>query len=386
MYLHEFQAKEILKSKKIIVPKSILIDKIKQIELIKNELKSEKIVIKAQIHSGARGKFGGIKIINNEKKIYENEIKNLLYSKLITNQTEKKGKPVNHILIEEFIKTEHEFYISFYINRITEKLILTVSKFGGKEIEENKNSDFLNLEIDIDYGIEIFHIRNILFFLNINYIHFENLKILIKNLFKIFKENDLILLEINPLIIYGGEFYCLDAKFEVDDNSFYRNKKLFEQYDFNQDTEIENKAKKINLNYISLHGNIGCIVNGAGLAMATLDLLKINELDAANFLDIGGNANEETIENAIEIINLEKNLNGIFINIFGGIIKCNIIAEILIKKVKEKKYKIPIIMRLAGNMSKEGISMIKDSKLNIYAETNLKIAIKKLIEKVKEIK
>lgn len=385
MYLHEFQAKEILSFKNILIPKSFLIENTNQIIETKNFFKSDKIVIKAQIHSGSRSKFGGIKIIENDEKKYSKDIANLLHSKLITNQTNDTGKEINHVLLEEFINTKDEFYLSFYVDRYLDNIILTTSKTGGIEIEKTDNSNFLKLIIDLDYGIYDFQIRDLIYFLELNFSYFENLKFVIKKLFEILKENDLILLEINPLVLFNDNFYCLDAKFEIDDNSYFRNKMLFSKYDYRQDNKIEIEAKKLNLNYISLEGTIGCIVNGAGLAMATLDLLNSYNIKPSNFLDIGGNANEETINNAIKIINLEKNLKGIFINIFGGIVKCDLISKILIKNMKIKN-NIPTIVRLAGNMAKEGISMIKNSKLNIIADSDLEKSIKNLIELTKVIK
>lgn len=385
MYLHEFQAKEILSFKNILIPKSFLIENTNQIIETKNFFKSDKIVIKAQIHSGSRSKFGGIKIIENDEKKYSKDIANLLHSKLITNQTNDTGKEINHVLLEEFINTKDEFYLSFCVDRYLDNIILTTSKTGGIEIEKTDKSNFLKLIIDLDYGIYDFQIRDLIYFLELNFSYFENLKFVIKKLFEILKENDLILLEINPLVLFNDNFYCLDAKFEIDDNSYFRNKMLFSKYDYRQDNKIEIEAKKLNLNYISLEGTIGCIVNGAGLAMATLDLLNSYNIKPSNFLDIGGNANEETINNAIKIINLEKNLKGIFINIFGGIVKCDLISKILIKNMKIKN-NIPTIVRLAGNMAKEGISMIKNSKLNIIADSDLEKSIKNLIELTKVIK
>lgn len=383
MYLHEFQAKILLKEKGIKVPVSYLIEKINQEKETLNEIISEKVVLKAQIHSGARGKAGGIKIINNNTNDINNEIKNLLNKTIKTSQTGDEGKKISYLLIEEFIETKNEYYLSLYIDRKIESTVLTIAQSGGMDIENNDTSKFLNLKIDLDYGIYDFQIRNIIFFLNINYAFFEKMKNLISNLLNIFKEKNLMLLEINPLIQHKNDFYCLDAKFEVDDNSQYKNQTLFNQYDYSQDNAIEKEAKKLNLNYISLNGNVGCIVNGAGLAMATLDLLSLNKINAANFLDIGGNATDETIKNAIKIIKLEKNVKNIFINIFGGIVKCDLIANIIIDEIKKEQTNMPIILRLAGNNSKIALSIIKNSKLNIIAEENLTTAIKILNEKIK---
>ncbi|HIH2762694.1 MAG TPA: ADP-forming succinate--CoA ligase subunit beta [Candidatus Azoamicus sp. MARI] len=376
MYLHEFQAKNLLKSKNILIPKSFLITCKEQGNEIINAIPSNKIVLKAQVHSGARGKFGGIKIINKNINEINSEITQMINKKLVTNQTGAEGKIIKYILAEEFIEIENEIYVSFYIDRTIESTILTISKFGGINIENNNQSTFLILKIDLDYGIYDYHIRNIIFYLKLEIIYFEKIKNLITNLFNIFKEKNLMLLEINPLIKYENNFYCLDAKMEVDDNSIYKNKDIFDQYDYSQDTETEIKAKFLNLSYISLDGNIGCIVNGAGLAMATLDLLKLNNLNPANFLDIGGNATEETIKNAFKIIKLEKNIKGIFINIFGGIVQCDLIANAILEEIKNSKNNIPIIIRLAGNKSHEGINIIKKSHLNIIAETDLTTSIK----------
>lgn len=383
MYLHEFQSKNLLKSKNILIPTSLLITDLTQINNILNNIQGDKIVLKAQIHSGARGKFGGIKIIKKNVNDLTYEITNMINSKLITNQTGKEGKIIKYILAEEFIDIKKEFYISFYIDRTIDSIMLTASKTGGINIE-NTTSQFLKLKIDLDYGIYDYHIRDIIFFLNIEIIYYEKMKHLIKMLFDIFKEKNLLLLEINPLIQHKNDFYCVDAKIEIDDNSYYKNKDLFEQYDYSQDTETEIEAKKLNLNYISLNGNVGCIVNGAGLAMATLDLLNLNEIKAANFLDIGGNATEETIKNALKIIKLEKNIDAIFINIFGGIVKCDLISNTLLKEITNENNNIPIIVRLAGNKSKDAITIIKNSNSKIIAETNLTKSIKILKDILKD--
>lgn len=382
MYLHEFQAKNLLKSKGISIPQSYLISDLKQATEAINNITGDKIVLKAQVHSGARGKFGGIKIINKNINELTKEIETMIHTRLVTNQTDTIGKKIKYILLEEFIDIKKEFYMSFYIDRTIESTILTLSKAGGMEIENNNQSTFLSLKIDLDYGIYDYQIRNIIFFLNIEIKYFEKIKYLITNLFYIFKFNNLMLLEINPLVEYNNNFYCLDAKMEVDDNSSYKHTDLFEQYDYSQDTEIETEAKKLNLSYISLNGDIGCIVNGAGLAMATLDLLNLNKLNPANFLDIGGNATEETIKSAFKIIKLEKNIKAIFINIFGGIVQCDLISNALLEEIKKENNNIPIILRLAGNNSKKAINIIKNSNLNIIAETDLERSIQILNEKL----
>ncbi|HIH2763651.1 MAG TPA: ADP-forming succinate--CoA ligase subunit beta [Candidatus Azoamicus sp.] len=383
MYLHEFQAKKLLKSKNILIPHSYLIEHLEQAHDVINNLQGNKIVFKAQIHSGARGKSGGIKIVNKNIDEIKQEIKNMINKKLITPQTGSEGKTVKYILAEEFIEIKNEFYISFYIDRTIESTVLTISRSGGSEIENNDQNSFLRLKIDLDYGIFDYQIRDIYFFLKLEIIFFEKIKILIKTLFDIFKIKNLMLLEINPLIMHKDEFYCLDAKIEVDDNSLYKNKDLVQEYDYSQDNKIELEAKKLNLSYISLNGNVGCMVNGAGLAMATLDILKKNNINPANFLDIGGNATEKTIINALKIIQLEKNIKIIFINIFGGIVKCDLIAKTLLDEINKNNNYIPVVARLAGNNYKEGINLIKNSNLNITAETDLEMSINILTEKLK---
>ncbi|HIH2763325.1 MAG TPA: ADP-forming succinate--CoA ligase subunit beta [Candidatus Azoamicus sp.] len=383
MYLHEFQAKNLLKSKNISIPQSYLLSELKQINEAITSISSKKIVLKAQVHSGARGKFGGIKIIEKKDPELINDIKNMINTRLVTNQTNHIGKKIKYILIEEFIEIKKEFYLSYYIDRHLESTVLTLSKTGGINIENVNESNFLKFKIDLDYGIYDYHITNIIYFLDLEIIFFDKVKILIKNLFDLFKTHNLMLLEINPLVKHKNDFYCIDAKMEIDDNSSYKNKELFDQYDYNQDDEIEIEAKKKNLSYISLNGNVACIVNGAGLAMATLDLLNSNKISPANFLDIGGNATEETIKNALAIIKLEKNIKGIFINIFGGIVKCDLIAYTLLDEVKKEKNTVPIVIRFAGNNYKEAINIIKQSNLNIVAETCLETSIKILTEKLK---
>lgn len=379
MYLHEFQAKNILKLNNLLVPKSLLIINKNQTKTILANFDNEKIVLKAQIHAGARGKFGGIRIINNKYEDIEKNLQSLIHSYLVTDQTDKKGKKINHVLIEELIKIEKEFYISFYIDRETDSLTILTSKTGGSKIEKNLNSEFIKIKLDLDQEIYNYQIRNIIYFWKIDFKYFEKIKNIVTTCFNIFKRHDLILLEINPLALSDDNFYCIDAKFEFDDNSCYRNS-LFKEYDYEQEDSIELEAKKLNLNYISLNGNVGCMVNGAGLAMATMDLLKFNKINPSNFLDIGGNATEETIINAFKILKLNNNLKCIFINIFGGIVRCDIIAKTIIKILNNKNYYIPIITRFAGNMSKEAIEIIQKENLNITAKTNLEDSINNLIK------
>ncbi len=379
MYLHEFQAKQILKKHEILIPKSFLLKTPDDINNIITFFNCDQLILKCQIHSGARKKFGGIKLVNNNYNDISRYVNKMLGNYLHTNQTDTNGKIINEILIEQVIKFEQEFYFSLLLDRDSESIILLASKNGGINIENNITINISKFKIDPLFGICDYQIICILNTLKLNNNYFIKLKLLCSNLLNIFLKNNLNLLEINPLVLHNTNFVCLDAKFDIDDNSYYKNTKLFELYDYRQDDTIETQAKKYNLNYISLSGNIGCIVNGAGLAMATMDLIKINNGNPANFLDIGGAASENTFLNAINIILLNKNINIIFINIFGGIIRCDLIAKSLITSLKQLNINIPIVIRLVGNMCDEALNIIKSSSFNITVILDFLSAVKTVI-------
>lgn len=379
MYLHEFQSKNILKKNFINVPNSFLLKNKNDIKEAINAIKSENIVLKAQIYSGSRMKNGGIFFIKKKYETIYKYSKNLFGKKIFTNQTGEDGRIVNEILIEEKINFEKGFYLSIYFDNKNENLCFLISLFKGSNIEEIDEKNFIKIQIDQLNELNNYQIRQIFFFLKLEIMYFEDIKIMINKFFEIFIKNNLLLLEINPLVITKNKFICLDAKIEIDDNSFHKNEEIFNLFDPRQENNYEAEAKKHKLNYISLKGNIGCVVNGAGLAMATMDLIKIKGGESLNFLDIGGDADQEKISNAIKIILNNKNTKCIFINIFGGIMRCDIVAESLINIFKEFNVKIPTIIRLVGNMSEKAKKIIDEAKINITVETDLSKAVENIV-------
>lgn len=380
MYLHEFQAKNILKQYGICVPKSYLLNNLNDINNLITFFENNDLVLKAQIHSGSRFKNGGIFFV---KKTYDDLYKflsKLLNTEIFTEQTNFEKKIVNEILIEEKVNFCNEFYISLYIDRNSENLIFLISFSGGSNIEKKNKKNFLIINIDLMIKLCDYQVREILYFLKLDNTYFFQLKDFLLKLLNIFLTNDLLLIEINPLVIVNKKFVCLDAKMEFDSNAFYRNENIFKLYDYRQENLLESESKKYKLNYILLDGDIACMVNGAGLAMATMDLIKFNGGKAANFLDIGGDASKEKIHHSLRIILLNTKIKSIFINIFGGIIKCDSITSALIENFIFFDIKIPTVIRLVGNNSNIAIEMIRKSKLNIITENDFSTSIKKIIK------
>jgi len=380
MYLHEFQAKNIFKENGILVPKSFLLKDVKDIASVLKFFSGTDLVLKAQIHSGSKYKYGGVIFVNKNYDELHSAVNKLLGKVLVTDQTGLEGKVVNEILIEERLDIKIEYYVSLFFDRNSEQLKFLISFSGGSGIEELGCTQFLDVNVNLLIGICDYQIREIIFFLKLDVKYFSDIKNLFVGFLSIFLKYDLLLLEVNPLIICNDKFFCLDAKVEVDDNSFYRNNTMKELFDFRQENVIENEAKKYNLSYISLDGNIGCLVNGAGLAMATMDLIKLNDGSPANFLDIGGDATEERVFQAIRIILLNKSVKCILINIFGGIVRCDLIANSLVKSFSRLNVSVPIVVRLSGNMSSEALIIINKSGLNIKTESDFLVATKKVID------
>jgi len=386
MYLHEYQSKEILKRYNVLVPKSILIDDVKFVSEICSFFNSDKLVLKSQIHSGSRANFGGIVLSNNIFDDLYSNISKMLGAKIITNQTCGEYKIVRKILIEEFINFSKSFYLSLFINRADESLCFLFSYNSGGSIENSASESFFTLNIEPLFGVSDYNVRYILKKLKLDISLFDKMKFFLSSILDIFVSHDLVLLEINPLVIKNNNFLCLDAKIEVDDNSFFRQENLFSCNDVTQYDFLEVEAKKYNLSYISLDGNIGCVVNGAGLAMATMDLIKIKNGAPANFLDIGGDATEEKVFNAIKIILLNNNVKCIFFNIFGGIVKCDFIAKSIVNFVNIMKVDIPIVVRFAGNKSDEAVLILAECKRNVFFESDFSNAVERVVAISKGLK
>jgi succinyl-CoA synthetase beta subunit len=373
MNLHEYQAKELLSHYGISSPKGKLAETLNEIKDLAKDLNHD-IVLKAQIHAGGRGKAGGVKLVNNKKDAVDFATE-LLGKNLITYQNKPYGQPVHKILFEETVKIKKELYFSMLIDREKEKICVVVSSAGGMEIEEiSKTKPELILKEFCNpiTGLMDFQSRQIAYLLNMDneltnkFIQFN------KSAYKVFTENNLSLLEINPLVIDDkDDLIALDCKISIDDNALYKQKKLTELRDWSQDDSKEAEAHHAGLNYIALDGNIGCMVNGAGLAMATLDLIKYSGGEPANFLDVGGGASAETVAKAFKILVSDKNVKVVLVNIFGGIMRCDIIANGIIEAAKEIGISIPIVVRLEGTNVLEGKEILNNSQLNISSAENL---------------
>ena len=374
MNLHEYQAKQLIAKYGISVPKGIAIKSIDEVDQSIAELKSSSYVIKAQIHAGGRGKAGGVKIVSSKKEAAE-VANSLLHKKLVTYQNKPDGQPVNTLLIEESCDIEKELYFSILVDRQSEKIVVIASSAGGMEIEEiskNNPEKIIKETCSPINGLMDFQSRNIAFALGLPNEMINDFVKFARSAFKVFIENNLALLEINPLVITSHKkIIALDCKINVDDNALYKQKTLAELRDWSQNDSKEAEAFDAGLNYIALNGNIGCMVNGAGLAMATMDLIKLYGGEPANFLDVGGGATAETVAKAFKIILDDKNVQVVLVNIFGGIMRCDIIAEGIIAAVKEVGIQIPIVVRLEGTNVDLGKKLLQTSGLNIKAANTL---------------
>jgi len=387
MNIHEHQAKEILKEFGAPVSEGVVIFSINEINKKILKLKSKEFVLKAQIHAGGRGKAGGVKLIKNISDL-KNESKQMMGKVLVTHQTGPEGKKVKRLYIEEASDISKEFYLSCLVDRETSKIAFISSTEGGMDIEkvasESPNKIITN-KIDFrDEGPNIKEIENIISIFELN----EKQKItavkLIKSLYNIIIQKDASLIEINPLIITkSNELLCLDAKMNFDDNAIFRRPEILELRDLNEEDPAEIEASKHDLAYIKLNGSIGCMVNGAGLAMATMDIIKLYGKEPANFLDVGGGASKEKVAAAFKLILSDKNVKGILINIFGGIMRCDVLAQGVLDAAKEIDLTVPLVVRLAGTNFKEGKEILDKSSLKILSASDLNDAAKKIIEAIK---
>ena len=387
MNIHEHQAKEILKEFGAPVSKGIFIlsaDKIK--EEIRN-LKSKEYVLKAQIHAGGRGKAGGVKLIKNLKDL-ESEAKKMMGKTLVTHQTGPEGKEVKRLYIEEASDILKEFYLSCLIDRESSKIAFISSTEGGMDIEKvaSENPDkIITNKIELkDEGPSDSEIEKIITIFEFNSDQKKIAKDLVRSLYRIIIEKDANLIEINPLIITKeNKIICLDAKMNFDDNAIFRRPEILKLRDLNEEDPAEIEASKYDLAYIKLNGSIGCMVNGAGLAMATMDIIKLYGKEPANFLDVGGGATKEKVAAAFKLILSDKNVKGILINIFGGIMRCDILAQGVLDAAKEMNLSVPLVVRLAGTNFKEGKKILDESNLKILSASDLNDAAKKIVEAIK---
>jgi succinyl-CoA synthetase beta subunit len=364
------------------VPRGQVISVAKQTPTVTSEIDSPAWVVKAQVHAGGRGKAGGVKVVKStaEAQMVASE---LLGKTLVTYQNAPDGQPVNQVLIEETLPIARELYLSMLVDRSLERIVVVASSAGGMDIEEiaQVSPEKILQEVCSPLnGLVDYQARNLAFKLDLVGDQIAAFSRLLKGLYRLFKENDLALLEINPLIVAtDGKLFALDCKMSVDDNALYRQKALAEQRDWSQEDSKEAVAHHAGLNYIALNGNIGCMVNGAGLAMATMDLIKLHGGAPANFLDVGGGATAETVTKAFKIIMADPNVKAILVNIFGGIMRCDIIAEGIITAVKDVGMQIPVIVRLEGTNVELGKQMLQSSGLNIISADGLTDAAKQAV-------
>ena len=383
MNLHEYQGKALFAEFNLPVSKGKVVFDADEIIDACNEIGGSKWVVKAQVHAGGRGKAGGVELIDNPQDGVE-FAKKWLGKNLITYQTDKKGQPVNSILVEECMTIAKELYLSAVIDRESQKIVFIGSSEGGVNIEDvaKKYPEKIIYE-GVVYGDKALseNAENIARVLKLNKDQTNQFIPMIENLLRLFVEKDLSLLEINPLVITeNGDLHCLDAKINIDSNALYRQPDLAEMYDQSQEDPQEAEAAKNDLSYVSLDGNIGCMVNGAGLAMGTMDTIKFYGGNPANFLDVGGTATQQRVAKAFKIILDDPDVKVVLVNIFGGIVRCDLIAEGIISAIKEVDVKIPVVVRLEGNNAKKGSQILSKASIKIDSINNLADAAKKAVE------
>jgi succinyl-CoA synthetase beta subunit len=386
MNLHEYQAKQLLARYKIPVPLGQVAWNGDDAISVMDEIGGSGWVVKAQVHAGGRGKAGGVKIVTNKSDLLA-AVQAMIGTRLVTYQTDAHGQPIHAVLIEQPCAIARELYLGAVIDRAQQRIVIMASTEGGVEIEkvaEASPEKILKITVDPLLGVLPYQGRELGFQLGLTSSQITTFTQLLMSLGKLFVENDFSLLEINPLVVTkDGHLLCLDAKINLDDNALYRQQELRGMRDTSQEDERENRAHDWSLNYIALDGDIGCMVNGAGLAMATMDLIKLHGGHPANFLDVGGGATKERVTEAFKIILSDVNVKGVLVNIFGGIVQCDLIADGIIQAVAEVGIKIPVVVRLEGNNADLGARKLSESKLNIIPATGLTDAAKKIVNAVK---
>ena len=386
MNIHEYQGKEILRKYGVSVPNGKVAFTVEEAVEAAKELGTEVCVVKAQIHAGGRGKAGGVKVAKNleEVRTYANEI---LGKTLVTHQTGPEGKEVKRLLIEEGCDIKKEYYVGLVLDRATSRVVLMASEEGGTEIEEvaaNTPEKIFKEEIDPVIGLMPYQARRIAFNINIPHDLVNQAVKFMIGLYNAYIEKDCSIAEINPLVITGdGKVMALDAKLNFDSNALYRQKDIVEYRDLEEEDPKEIEASKHDLSYISLDGNIGCMVNGAGLAMSTMDIIKHYGGDPANFLDVGGGATAEKVTEAFKIILSDANVKGIFVNIFGGIMKCDVIAEGVVAAAKQVGLQVPLVVRLEGTNVDLGKKILNESGLNIVSAESMADGAERIVSLVK---
>jgi len=387
MDIHEYQAKAVLREFGVPVPRGVPAFTVEEAAKAAHQLGGPVWVVKAQIHAGGRGKAGGVKVVKSIDDV-EKEAQRLLGSTLVTKQTGPAGRVVRRLYIEEGSAIDREYYLSLLVDRAVGRVSFVVSTEGGMDIEEVAHSNpekIVTFAVDPATGIMPHHGRTVAKTLNLKGEAAKQAIALTTKLYEAFVAKDMTMLEVNPLVqTKDGNLICLDAKIGIDNNALYRHADLVSLRDLNEEDEKEIEASKHDLNYVALEGTIGCMVNGAGLAMATMDIIKLYGESPANFLDVGGGANKERVSAAFKIITSDPNVKGILVNIFGGIMFCDVIAEGVVAAVKEVGLKVPLVVRLEGTNVDKGKEIINNSGLNVISADNLDDAAQKIVNAVRK--
>ena len=389
MNLHEYQAKQVFASYGMPVPNNQVVESTAAVSAALEQLAGDRWVVKAQVHAGGRGKAGGVKLLDSAAAVTQ-AVDDMLGSSLVTYQTNAQGQPINQVLIEEINNISRELYLGAVIDRASQRVVIMASTEGGMEIEKvaaQTPEKILKTTLNPLTGLQPYQSRELAFGLGLEGDQIKQFVRLLDGFAKMFVEKDLSLVEINPLVVTDeGRLICLDGKINIDDNALYRQREILAMRDESQEDERENRAKEWDLNYISLDGDIGCMVNGAGLAMATMDLIKLCGGEPANFLDVGGGATKERVSEAFKIILSDSNVKGVLVNIFGGIVRCDLIAEGIIGAVEEVHVNVPVVVRLEGNNAERGSRLLSESDVNIIAASGLTDAAEKIVAEVQKVK
>jgi succinyl-CoA synthetase beta subunit len=382
MKIHEYQAKAILARFGVPVPRGEVVFKKEDARAVAERLGTPVVVVKAQIHAGGRGKAGGVKLARSLDEA-SSHAEHILGMKLVTPQTGEEGRIVHRLLIEEGLDIQRELYLSVLVDRATGTPVFMASTAGGMEIEEvakEHPEKILRQAIDPATGLQPFHARKLAFGLGLSGELVAAAGPFFQSLYRAFVETDASLIEINPLIATGdGRLVALDAKVTIDDNALYRHPEFKDLRDLDEESPLEVEASKFKLNYIKLDGTIGCMVNGAGLAMATMDIIKHSGGSPANFLDVGGGASEDQVKNAFRILLSDPNVRGVFVNIFGGILRCDVLASGVVNAAKELKFKVPVVVRMEGTNVQQGQEILRTSGLNFTVASGMKDGAEKIV-------
>jgi succinyl-CoA synthetase beta subunit len=387
MNLHEFQAKQLFNRYGVPTPQGQSVAEPAQARQAAELLAGERWVVKAQVHAGGRGKAGGVKVVSSLDEV-ESAAAGMLGTHIVTHQTTAEGLPVHQVLVEKPTNISREIYLAVLVDRSSQRIVFMVSAEGGMDIEavaEHQPEAILNLYVDPVVGLQGYQCRRAAFFLGLTGNSFKQLQSVMQNLYLLFTENDASLVEVNPLVVTDeGDLLAVDAKINLDDNGLFRHADLAEMFDPSQEDDAEVIAREFGLNYISLDGNVACMVNGAGLAMATMDLIQKEGGQPANFLDVGGGTTAARVAEAFKLILSDKKVKSILVNIFGGIVRCDLIAEGIIQAAKEVGLSLPVVVRLEGTNAQRGRELLKNSEMSIYAADDLTDAARQAVAAAQE--